>query len=1081
MTKDETLAKLDSEAAKAFFLDARNMIADGAKEDALRYLLCSCLPLIFPSNPWWIKAHAQLAESNSAFRIDDHVRNGFVDVLIGRTAVEYEKNLNNAAIFNEGYHQVKEYCAGLLNEGADALDIIGVLSDTVQWYTYDISSVKEIGSDHHFGPDDIELRERDHLDMADLSDGNLIRFEKLINEVYGRRGSRPLSAKSLANDFGLCSSSGSAYLCQIEAIVNQATLDNPAYAQLIQNLWDGFVNGMHGSDIDSFKVDYVHELYIVTLAKLVCANVFLEGKDFQDMQMIESVLNGSYFVSLGIENFVEYDYFGWLNNEPYLADIAQIAFEMQESLSAYDFRTVNVEDLFGPLLSQLATMDKRLLLGQAPTPSWLASEIVDCVLEQLNDNEPRLLDMCCGSGVFIVETLKRFTRTIDDAPNRKERVDLAYGSITGMDIDPLAVILSKANWLLIMKEYIGDLEAPVHIPIYHADSMFASTPVAKTMDQLKGDSFSLLLDDRSIRIPSFLFDPKYRTRLNKLMDVCDSVAMTLAESDGQYDEDISRKQIEQCFSQDIELTQSEEDLAVEAITNLGNSLIYLQRSGRNGIWPFILGNSFMPALMKGSFSGIVSNPPWLALSRLGNNPYKESLSTTAALLGIKPEGSSFLHTELATVFFVGSINRYVRDDGVAACIMPQSILNGRHEENFRRQGYLDARNSTEIEVEEIWELPKETFKNRAAVLFARKRTPSTPSTGSPIAGRYYQSENEYDTVQYSLLTNGSATAFSYNQTNLEDAYTKLPFEQGFDAFPRTAVFFESARQPNGFWSLSSIPLQGSDLSYLVSDAKKAKTFVINPMMNVDPSLMFKTIISKQVMPFLTVDPVMIFLPLKYMNGEVKLLSDIDRASLNSPTNQMIDTVLECSDNGERVYSDYFDYLEKINFRSKLSKGLSSKKLWQVVYGASGENLAATVIGLSHDSVHVFAADQTLYWLGCDSEAEAMFYCGLLNSNALNMAIKEFQPEGNFGKRHIHTLPLNFIPSYDDTNEQHLAVSELTKKMFQRIEESIELDAELHQLTIPSNGTLASRRTKYKNKISEYKEYEELEQACTVVI
>ena len=82
---------------------------------------------------------------------------------------------------------------------------------------------------------------------------------------------------------------------------------------------------------------------------------------------------------------------------------------------------------------------------------------------------------------------------------------------------------------------------------------------------------------------------------------------------------------------------------IEFCKKLLRALEKLQRAGRNGIWAFVLRNSFRPALVAGRFNGVVTNPPWLALSKIASNPYQDALKAKAEAYGIKAPGSSHLH------------------------------------------------------------------------------------------------------------------------------------------------------------------------------------------------------------------------------------------------------------------------------------------------------------------------------------------------------------------------------------------------------------------------------------------------------
>ena len=136
---------------------------DGAKESNLRHSFTSYLRLISPSKQWWIEDHISRGESNAAFSIADKTKSGFVDNLVGLTAIEYETDLENAGKFTEGLNQVKNYCASLINEGRDPNLVIGVLSDTIRWRAYKIKKITR--SSGIIGGEHLELEEIESIDL----------------------------------------------------------------------------------------------------------------------------------------------------------------------------------------------------------------------------------------------------------------------------------------------------------------------------------------------------------------------------------------------------------------------------------------------------------------------------------------------------------------------------------------------------------------------------------------------------------------------------------------------------------------------------------------------------------------------------------------------------------------------------------------------------------------------------------------------------------------------------------------------------------------------------------------------------
>src|SRR5690606_5068752 len=197
------------------------------------------------------------------------------------------------------------------------------------------------------------------------------------------------------------------FLPRLTSAINEISSSNQEYAHLIESVWCKFVNSVQETGLeDNFDIAfYVDEFYITTIAKCLCANVLSETALISNEEEILSILNGTFFTLKGYNNIVEYDFFGWLNDSPVHQHIIDLVGQIQLDLRAYDYSIEIQEDLFSNLFSQLASKSRRLLLGQEMTPAWLAKSIVYKVVEEL-DEPPRLIDMCCGSGTFIVETIR---------------------------------------------------------------------------------------------------------------------------------------------------------------------------------------------------------------------------------------------------------------------------------------------------------------------------------------------------------------------------------------------------------------------------------------------------------------------------------------------------------------------------------------------------------------------------------------------------------------------------------------------------------------------------------------------------
>ncbi|MHB1118163.1 MAG: DNA methyltransferase family protein, partial [Minisyncoccota bacterium] len=587
-------------AAQSYLKVATQLIYEGKNEQVVRDHFTSHLRTIFPSIPTWVTEHVLGGEAALKTRQKSKITTGFVDNLIGLTAIEYEGNLLNPAKFSEGYGQVRKYCASLANDGHDPSQIMGVLSDTVRWHAYRISIVG-VTKGAVIETDNIELEEIESIDVSSATDLDARRLVEFLLKYLQRLGSRPLDASSITRDLGFESAFCERHLTMFSGVVADAFTSRPQYAELIKHLWCSFVDFVNARGAtDTFNVnEYTRELYILTLGKLICANA-IEGKSLlsNDSELSE-ILGGVFFKNRGLDNFIEYDYFGWFNDAgPLHTRILIVAKGIQQDLQAYDFQKISSEDIFGQLMAQLAERSQRILLGQEWTPTWLARALVQNTINKLPSGaQPRFVDMCCGSGAMILEMIRQTKQRIEANYGADisgtERIELLTQSITGFDIDPLAVMLSKISWVLAAKDWLIPLGTyRVTIPIYHADSLFAMTPLSREGTD-GGQKIILKLAEHTLELPSFLVSTGWQGVFDAFIDRAYALAV-------QSDEpSLTRENISEIVEYSLQyapaqIGENDKELLITFLSGLIDKIHILHKEGRNGIWAFILRNNYRP-------------------------------------------------------------------------------------------------------------------------------------------------------------------------------------------------------------------------------------------------------------------------------------------------------------------------------------------------------------------------------------------------------------------------------------------------------------------------------------------------------
>jgi hypothetical protein len=193
---------------------------------------------------------------------------------------------------------------------------------------------------------------------------------------------------------------------------------------------------------------------------------------------MEDLETGSIFRHLNITNFLEGDLFAWYTGV-WSDPIETLARDMVARLDNYNPGTLSEDpagsrDLLKKLYQQLFPKSVRHDLGEYYTPDWLAEHVLN-ELGYVGDPDKRLLDPACGSGTFLVMAINRVRKWYDE---NREKCELNEGdlcrkiltNIIGFDLNPLAVMAARTNYLIAIRDLIGHVDK-IEIPVYLCDSI----------------------------------------------------------------------------------------------------------------------------------------------------------------------------------------------------------------------------------------------------------------------------------------------------------------------------------------------------------------------------------------------------------------------------------------------------------------------------------------------------------------------------------------------------------------------------------------------------------------------------------
>ena len=1013
------MTHVDLAQAKEAIRRCREHRLAGRAEAVLRGEFDSRLRLIFPTprDEAWINHYTSGAEARTRVGIGHGTANRFIDNLIGATTIEYEADLRTAARHEHGLVQVKEHTAGLIRGGVLAHLIRGILSDTVQWYAYDVALAEDVDP-AGCTTDDVTLRRIDKIDLTTADDLAAERLTLFLRRHLGREQSQSLRAEYLALDLGLDSGTHVRSKDGLVALVRDGRAVHPSI-ELATDLWSEFVDHPEGA-AGRFRAEvYADEVYLIVLARLLSANVLAGEARRSTGEELAAILDGSYFRErYQLDNMVEHDYFGWITRPEFIDALITVGAEMQRDLYAYDFDSAVEEDLFGRLLTQLARRSQRMLLGQESTPVWLSRLLAERCIETLPTGEPpRAVDMCCGSGTIVAEVIKA-------ARNRgMSGINTLREVATGFDIDPLAVSLAKTTWVVTLAAEIREAGTPVVIPIYHADSLFSVTPLSPALP-LFGDeeSISISLDGVTLTLPRELIQPAHRDLFERIVDWAYDEACEAQEAGSVPHlraQHVAEFVDAAAAASAVSLSDHLRAAVVPAAQALANRMAELAVDGRNGIWAFILRNTYRPGLLTGQFNALVSNPPWLAMSRLADNPYQEVLARRASLYGIRPTGSSFLHLELATTHLLHAVDRYLKPGASVTCLVPGTVFNGHHHEPLRQRAYLYSERPVALDVTEVWQVASGTFKYPGATVVGYKRSTVDAIEAEPIGllarpGHLQGADFSVRTISLTrtawVLERGGAPVGT-------GGMREFP-QQGADLMPRTSVCIDILSDSGSEYRVDT-PGPESQWSFSVKAAKKMAHDRFPGY--VAPSFIYRMAQSNSLLPFyLGPHRVRVAIPaLRDSRGVFRVFDDgeIRRMGFTRTARRFraISARLALVTRRDTLQ-------EVIDERGKLTKQVFGAGGYLILVGAGGKHICAAC--LANFAGQDLVVDQTLYWKVLARRCEAWFYVAMLNTRAMTEAVMPFNPKGDFGERHIHTLPYRLMPVFDSGNEDHARIAEL---------------------------------------------------------
>ena len=736
------LELLDIDDIADCFKNAVNQALIKGKEENLRFSVSNCIKnkIIDPLKNVGI---------NIPFELEYTLPSGKrIDLLCRDVIIEFKDpdKFSSESDIEKAKKQVRDYISEKAeHDKKDLDDFLGVIiSDKITFVRYD-----KIFSDWTSeGPYEI----------------NEVIIRKLIKALKGLR-KKSLSAEELVKDFGINSQISKKIVRLLYTKLLNTTEKEKTWA--LFNDWKRLFGQIIGysdeEDLEKFKelkelreyyeikdtnirysylIFAIHTYYALIMKLLAAETAYLyvsdrllksyiveldnayKSKGIDGLKnILQELESGGIFKNLlGIENFLEGDYFSWYI-EKIDDKLAKAIIELVEELSNYDMTIIrshpeSTRDLLKDLYQDLIPRDIRHRFGEYYTPDWLAELLLDEIglsykdLENMGKEDPlkplkiRVLDPACGSGTFLIlyiSRLREYAKKKDDKKKyiTDKLVKHVLENVVGYDLNPLAVLAARTNYLLAIGDLIfanRDKLGNIEIPIYLADSIMIETKAEIT------EKYYIL----RTTVGEFKIPVNIAQNTNLLRKILDEMKMFL-ENGSKPEEFKSR-------ISPYNLNSSEK----KSLIDLYKKLLDLENHGKDGVWISIIKNAFAP-LLKGKFDYIVGNPPWINWENLPEQ-YRESskeLWEKYGLLGIKGKtGMGKIKKDLSMLFLARCFDLYLKVGGKLGFIITFTVFKTQAGAGFRN--FLATKTKIHVTHDLVTLAPFEGATNRTGIIIVEK-------------------------------------------------------------------------------------------------------------------------------------------------------------------------------------------------------------------------------------------------------------------------------------------------------------------------------------------------------------------------
>jgi len=753
---------------------------------------------------------------------------------------------------------------------------------------------------------------------------------------------------------------------------------------------------------------------------------------------LKDIENGGIYARKGVTNFLEGDFFRWYLDAFESPELKEAIREIARALSEFEPATSTLDptstrDLLKKLYQYLVPQEVRHRLGEFYTPDWLAELLLNEVAYNGNTLK-RFLDPACGSGTFLVLAIQRAKEHgAKEKLAPREIAKRILANIWGFDLNPLAVIAARTNYLFALGDLANELQH-IEIPVYLADSILWPQRSGQMILKPWGESIEIQTSLKPFHVPSIWVSDK-----GFLMRKAAPLIEEMVKNQYSVDEAMVRFQKEGLVFPPHE----------KIVENFYKEILELEKQNKNGIWVRFLKNVFAP-MVAYKFDFVVGNPPWIRWRYLSKE-YREatlSLWKEYGLFSLKGHAARLGGGEkdFSMLFVYASSDYYLKDGAKLGFLITQEVFKSKGAgEGFRRFQFGEKKYLKVLKAHDLVSIqPFEGAANKTAAIILKKGektkypVPYTVWTKKKGIGKI-ATDKLLDEV-LSLLQKkkmiaqpigsktGSWQTISETQKSMGDIESKNSYR----------AYRGASTEPYSVFWLEVKQILSNDNILVRNLANRGKKKLMKIEEVLESDLIFPSVSGADIERW------------RIKNTNFLLM-------VQNPETRKPFTEAEMKTNWPRTYSYLTKFRDILLSRaSRTIKELAGHTAFYTMYGIGpytvanykvvwkrmANDIIASVVSWykTEFGYKVIIPTDTTSFFSTSNESEAHYLCAIINSKPVRDFIKSFSSTGRgFGSPSV--MEHVGIPKFDPNDQLHQKLSEISIKCHRLKLESKEKEVE----------------------------------------